>query len=855
MSRLLAENRLDLALNEPLTWFDYSIEWVLGAALVFSPLAFGTTNAWSQQTLYAAIGVLAILVGAKTVFVRGSKYVFTWAYLPILLYLAMVTLSVIPLPAGLVQAISPGTLENKTSLLSDIPNVKELLGKLTISYNVWNTNRSLRLILAMSVVFAVVVNTYRTPAQVKRLIATVAIAGTIVTLLALAQNLTHEAGDKFRIYWNLPGISVDAVHPNAGPFAGKAQLGQYLNLVIGAMLALALVHIGETFYGEDPTFGELFDRAGTAKLWTAGLLFVVVLLSIVAMAWCRSRGAMMSGAVSIVVAALLLIYKRGWRKRETIIALNSVLIVAVALGVTYVMLQSQIEKLVGTSGLATSVRAEIFKSSAVMFKTWPVMGSGLDSFEWVFPMFASPKLGTSFFDHGENDYMQTLSDTGVIGFALTMLFLTILLGHWAKAFIGRHPIHLATVGIAYSLLATMLHSFADFSQRTPAIALVTAVLLGLTVSLSRQGRPAMASESSSPKFGWSPWPRVVTALIVIVVMGWVVYSLNNVRRGEFYAWESDPTVFRLDIKSDDPDFDRKMDDYYDQPISDNEKAVQLDPQNLLHVRNLNHFRWRRLAAKRDMKTTAIIYPPNAKKIGEQIVTELSAARLQCPCYGSLHTLLGKIQWDLLGDKQEAIKNLDIARHLRPGDAEPIAYLCQAAADENRWEDARRWGEECFNLSPQFGTFLINLLVHEHQKPELAFEILKDNDEPLSNLLTALRSYPDKKKLVEQGNLRLLEFSKKVTEENPKSFGAWANYGGRLQESGDKAGAAEAFKQALSLEYGDVGLRFQRAQLLKSLGRKEEAAKEADICLRLRPQMDEARKLLVALSTPPPPPAD
>src|SRR5687768_13355397 len=99
-----------------MSWFDHAAEWVLGLALLFTPMAFGTMEAWSQQIFFAAVAALVLLLTGKLLFVRTSTFVWSWAYVPIIAFVLLVALSIVPLPAGVLNVISPGTVEEKAAL-------------------------------------------------------------------------------------------------------------------------------------------------------------------------------------------------------------------------------------------------------------------------------------------------------------------------------------------------------------------------------------------------------------------------------------------------------------------------------------------------------------------------------------------------------------------------------------------------------------------------------------------------------------------------------------------------------------------------------------------------------------------
>ncbi|HUT56626.1 MAG TPA: tetratricopeptide repeat protein, partial [Phycisphaerae bacterium] len=82
--------------------------------------------------------------------------------------------------------------------------------------------------------------------------------------------------------------------------------------------------------------------------------------------------------------------------------------------------------------------------------------------------------------------------------------------------------------------------------------------------------------------------------------------------------------------------------------------------------------------------------------------------------------------------------------------------------------------------------------------------------------------------------------------------AWAvaSMAGRYLQEKDYEGAVKYYRRALALDYGQVDWRFNLAQALAESGRVAEAMHEARICLRLRPQMTVAERLIADLSVHP-----
>ena len=844
MTRLASERILDL--QQPLTWCDYAIEWVLLATLLFTPAAFGTSEAWSQQIFFAAVAGLAVLMTIKLLTDRQSKMVWTWAYVPIVAYLVLVTLSTIPLPAGVLNAISPGTMREKTGLLNDLPNVAELTRTGTISFNVWSTERGLRIVTALSVLFIVAVNTFRTPQQIKRLLVLIVIAGTAVVLLTLAQDLTAEPGKLPMIYWTFTWEQ-QPPHPRSGPFVGHAQLGQYLNLILGAMLALTVVLVAETFDGEEVTPGEILNRLGEPKLRLVYLLLVVMVATAIANALAVSRGALIGLAVAAVVAVILILIKRGWRHGETPTVIASLVVVTLLVGATvwFFGLQTLLAAKAYNFDSSMDARAEIRSKVPAMIRKWPVMGTGLESFEWVYPWFQdSTSSGGGISDHAENDYAQTLTDTGIIGGVITAAFLAIVIGNWVRGYRGGLPIHLASIGVAFGMVATMVHSAADFAQRTPAIGVLSALLCAIAVSLARISIRRVPAEAA-PSFGFSPLARISVGGVLVAAMVWTLWSVNAVRLGDKNYWVSDPQYIG-NLRPQDPNFDKDLVAFFDERIAGCEAAVAYDPKSLRYIHYLSEFRWRKLARNKDPKTHITVYPTDAPDQAKQIVKELSDARALCPTFGQLYILQGKVQWELL-DKARGRELLKRGYDLLPTDPEANFYLAELSAAEGDWDQAVKFSRDCFARDRRYDERICELFFDRYGRYDRAFDVFKGDG--FGMYLMNLRVPAEMVELRKKISAETIHSLSEQVKARPDDGNAQYRLAEQLDIVGRKAEAADAIEKALRVEYGRKEWRLYRARLLADLGRTQEAINEVEIVRRANPQSDEARALLDVLQDP------
>jgi len=127
----------------------------------------------------------------------------------------------------------------------------------------------------------------------------------------------------------------------------------------------------------------------------------------------------------------------------------------------------------------TTGRAHFWSVTLNMIKAHPVLGTGLGAFGVIYTRFDSHN-GLLRLEQAHNDYLQVLSDGGIVGAFLAVSFVALL---FARAFYRmrtrdrfRRGVALASLG---GCLAVLVHSFFDFTLHTTANALLFLVLAAL----------------------------------------------------------------------------------------------------------------------------------------------------------------------------------------------------------------------------------------------------------------------------------------------------------------------------------------------------------------------------------------
>jgi len=143
--------------------------------------------------------------------------------------------------------------------------------------------------------------------------------------------------------------------------------------------------------------------------------------------------------------------------------------------------------------MASDIRFAIDRDSFHMFAKRPVMGWGLGTFADVYPQFRS-FYTNQLVNRAHNDYLELLTDTGIMGFAIGIWFLIAVL----RPAIRKATTWSGDVNGAVALAALLgisgilAHSFVDFNLQIPANAMLFYVLCAIGAADTRFRNPGRA---------------------------------------------------------------------------------------------------------------------------------------------------------------------------------------------------------------------------------------------------------------------------------------------------------------------------------------------------------------------------
>jgi tetratricopeptide (TPR) repeat protein/O-antigen ligase len=833
-------------INEPAAErLDRVVEVLLVALLAFMPTAFGVVHAWSEEIVIVMAAAISLVFLLKLVIVRSVSFVWSWAYVPVAVFILVAAFQLLPLPAPLVAMLSPNTVALKTNLLQDLPDAGDILSSMTLSFYPRATRHDLRLLLAVAAVFVVVVNVYRQPERIKRLLAAIAVIGAGIALVALAQDVAGNG----RIYWLVP--TYDQAH--SGTFVNHSHYGQFMNLCIGAALGLLFVILHEAFAGRRITAGRVAEYLSSPAGKVVAMLLGVIVLGAATLFISLTRGGMISLLIAAVFTTLMLSWRRSLRGQGWVIVL---LALGSLICVLYIGFDQVYDRLATLRDLNDyGGRWQIVRDISVAWAKFPVFGVGLGTHEVVYPMFDRSTIAQLAL-HAENEYAQAVEETGLVGLLALGSFGVFVWTRYGRSIANASiPICSAAYGLGFGLLAILIHSLSDFGQHLPANAMLSAVFCGLLIALEPAGAESLPEEGPRKRAVLGVW-RPMALLLVVAMWVWGVSGANDARIAEASWNRALIAEHHLDARGW-----RAPRQAYEYLFAHAGAAAKAEPDNIHYRHWLAVYKWLSLTPYTDPNTGQLW--PEAMPWARQVVQELHQARPLCPTFGPQYCVVGEIERSILRDSNGA-ERIRQGYRLAPCDATTCLAAARVDAEEGKTEEAFAKLSRAVQLNGTYFPRAVQLCVGVLERGDLALRLagddagrlayagqqlalLAEGPEPSAGAVDQVPVPDDRRRLADEAKAMAFRQLRQQCTRPDAPASAHAALASLYRQSGDAELAIRHYRRAIRLDYDRVGWHFALAQSLAQIDRIDEAMHEARICLRLREDYAPARQLLEQLA--------
>jgi hypothetical protein len=435
--------------------FDGALRIVVLATLVVAPLALAGSPSpvfFTLITVCAGVGLTAFVRGRR----RGEQ---SAPGLKILvLFAALVSFQLIPLPAPLLKLLSPGSYAFRDEL-----SLTGVAGWHPVTVSPLDTVRGLAALVSLILWYLGIHSLFGGYRLRRRLAFTVVTTGSLLTLVALVQAASPHPNRFYGIWRPHYDWAV------FGPYTNRSYFSNYLAMAIPLALGFVVASFEDlkrAWRRRHPPWLALGDVEGTRSMKLTALAMTVIVGVIAA----ASRGGTLS------LAAGLLFFFLAYGIRRLVIASSALVLI---LALTFVDIGPMVRSF-ESRGFG-HYRVGLWLDSLRMFPRFPILGAGFNSFGVLYPRYQDFDKAT-WFCATLNEYLQILIDTGIVGAALAATALFILFRRMAIT--ARH--NAFDSGVLAALAAFCCHNVVDCNWQAPANAVTFVALCG--VALARRGQ-------------------------------------------------------------------------------------------------------------------------------------------------------------------------------------------------------------------------------------------------------------------------------------------------------------------------------------------------------------------------------
>lgn len=446
---------------EPASRLESAIVVILCILPMIAALAYGAVDSAAIGLLSLLVAVIALLWIADAIRSGELRYSTSWLQVPLLGAILIAAIQLLPLGA---DPASP------------LLNVR---GSTALSMDPYATRFFLIRLVMLFVFFAAALAFVSRRSRVTRVAIAIIAFGALFAFFGILQRLATPDS----IYGLRPT-------PQAIPFASYVNQHHFAGLMeMTSGLALGAL-FGRGLKGERKIFVAL----------AAGIMGMAIVFT-------GSRGGVISFLAVIIFAAVASIARRDRTRvddpgssavrRNLLVAIAAVGLVLIVIG-SVLLLGGEQSLLRGfgfqeSQGDLSSGRTHFWNIALQIFLANPILGSGFDSFGVAFSRYDTWH-GLFRVEHAHNDYLQTLADGGILGFACLAAFIVLLFkkGIRAIASSGDDRRRGIVTGALAGCFGVLVHSFFDFPLRTTANAFFFLLIVALVVSVGTKRRTSEA---------------------------------------------------------------------------------------------------------------------------------------------------------------------------------------------------------------------------------------------------------------------------------------------------------------------------------------------------------------------------
>ena len=445
--------------------------------LLVTPWFFGGVSLRVQSVLLATSAVL-LVVETVRMFNRSSSPAVVAIPSTMFLLVAGIGLGIfqlVPFQKDLASTFAAGSARWQASVQNSLRDVGQpdhgngeigqaSISETSVTRSLYppSTRENVALLFLVTGVFWLSARCFVSDRYVVGFLIALAACGLVLALFGLIQRFTWNG----QIYWRFPLTMGGGPF---GPFVNRNNGGGFLNLCLAGGIGTYVWLISRSSLHRPQR-----DDFGASHLW--GMAAIVVTAGAVLAS--ASRGSILSLLVGSVSVFALMMARRGQRSQAMGILFAGVVAVLMVVWLgEFAEVKDRFNEL-SNSELQRRTRALNWTEASRSLPDFWGLGSGLGTYRFVYLPFQD-RFNTAMHYYAENQYVQALTDGGVV--ALTLILLAIVSVGWAVVCLfrlgDRVSVALAAAGL-FGLVTQVVGGTFDFGLYLPANGMLLAAICG-----------------------------------------------------------------------------------------------------------------------------------------------------------------------------------------------------------------------------------------------------------------------------------------------------------------------------------------------------------------------------------------
>jgi tetratricopeptide (TPR) repeat protein len=172
------------------------------------------------------------------------------------------------------------------------------------------------------------------------------------------------------------------------------------------------------------------------------------------------------------------------RNRRAIFLITSMIVIVIAIMILTGSFDVVFERMTTLKQpeITSGERLRMWAGVLDMIKDNPLIGTGIGTFAYAYPVYQT--VGGYTINHAHNEYLETMSETGLIGGALLFLCIIILFGYVIRhsTFQSGRNLSGISIGALSACFSLLTHEFFDFNLYIPSNALLFTVCGAIAIT-------------------------------------------------------------------------------------------------------------------------------------------------------------------------------------------------------------------------------------------------------------------------------------------------------------------------------------------------------------------------------------